>query len=74
MWVEASLLAHGNYHYPLNTEKGVDIYILDTRVEISHPEFEGRANGDLTLFLALLTKMNMAMEHTVQVSQEVRTS
>lgn len=36
-------LSHGIYRYPLNSGKGVDIYILDTGVEIDHPEFSGRA-------------------------------
>nr|AGE96025.1 subtilisin-like serine protease precursor [Encephalitozoon cuniculi] len=36
-------LVHGNYCYPINSGKGVDVYVLDTGVEIEHPEFGGRA-------------------------------
>ncbi|WEL37861.1 subtilisin-like serine protease [Encephalitozoon hellem] len=35
--------ARGNYYYPINSGEGVDVYVLDTGVEVSHPEFEGRA-------------------------------
>lgn len=36
-------LAHRSYRYPSHSGKGVDIYVLDTGVEVEHPEFEGRA-------------------------------
>lgn len=36
-------LVHGKYYYPVNSGKGVNVYVLDTGVEVTHPEFEGRA-------------------------------
>ncbi|AFN82439.1 subtilisin-like serine protease precursor [Encephalitozoon romaleae SJ-2008] len=35
--------ASGSYYYPMNSGEGVDVYVLDTGIEVSHPEFEGRA-------------------------------
>ncbi|KAL7346437.1 subtilisin-like serine protease [Encephalitozoon intestinalis] len=36
-------LVQRSYCYPVNSGEGVDVYVLDTGVEIDHPEFEGRA-------------------------------
>ncbi|KAI9092584.1 peptidase S8/S53 domain-containing protein [Phlyctochytrium arcticum] len=35
--------ADGTYNYPESAGEGVDVYVIDTGVEIDHPELEGRA-------------------------------
>ncbi|KAJ3277960.1 subtilisin-like serine protease [Borealophlyctis nickersoniae] len=45
----------GNYNFPDAAGAGVDAYVIDTGIEVSHPQFEGRArwggvfaSGDMT--------------------------
>ncbi|KAJ3172325.1 subtilisin-like serine protease [Geranomyces variabilis] len=38
----------GGYTYPDSAGKGVDIYIVDTGININHTEFEGRAKWGIT--------------------------
>ncbi|TBU06687.1 subtilisin-like proteinase [Hamiltosporidium magnivora] len=37
------------YKYPSSAGEGVDVYIIDTGIEIDHPEFKGRAKWGINL-------------------------
>lgn len=38
----------GNYTYPESAGKGVNVYVIDTGINIEHEEFEGRAKWGIT--------------------------
>lgn len=37
------------YHYPKSAGKGVDVYVVDTGINIAHEDFEGRAQWGATI-------------------------
>jgi cerevisin len=51
-----SRVSHGDmptelsrYHYPRSAGKGVDVYVIDTGINIAHADFEGRAKWGATI-------------------------
>ena len=41
--------SHHDYEYPVSAGAGVDVYIIDTGINIAHEEFEGRAKWGKTI-------------------------
>lgn len=41
--------AHHDYEYPESAGSGVDVYIIDTGINVDHEEFEGRAKWGKTI-------------------------
>lgn len=37
------------YKYPSSAGAGVDVYVIDTGINVSHPDFEGRAKWGITI-------------------------
>ncbi|EJW05035.1 hypothetical protein EDEG_00870 [Edhazardia aedis USNM 41457] len=37
------------FYYPESAGEGVDVYVIDTGIEIDHPEFEGRAKWGINI-------------------------
>lgn len=37
------------YHYPRKAGKGVDVYVIDTGINVPHADFEGRAQWGVTI-------------------------
>lgn len=37
------------YRYPTSSGEGVDVYVIDTGINTSHPDFEGRASWGITI-------------------------
>jgi cerevisin len=37
------------YHYPQSAGKGVDVYVVDTGINVAHADFEGRAKWGMTI-------------------------
>ncbi|KAG5858948.1 type 9 proprotein proprotein convertase subtilisin/kexin [Encephalitozoon hellem] len=54
--VGSASFVRGNYYYPINSGEGVDVYVLDTGVEVGHPEFEGRARWGANFVAGSLDK------------------
>lgn len=42
-------MKHNNYHFNYTIGSDVNVYILDSGIDISHPEFEGRASNGVSL-------------------------
>ncbi|CAG8619156.1 9840_t:CDS:2, partial [Cetraspora pellucida] len=45
---QRSPLLSKTYSYPESAGYGVDVYVVDTGIDIDHPEFEGRASWGIT--------------------------